>query len=307
MAPGRTRGIAFHRTNTIAAGLAVTIVEPDGQSNGHVLYCVPGGGFSRRYFDLELPGWSMAAHLAGQGFTVVCIDHPGVGESPAPADPWTLTPAVVADADAAAVGELQQQLGGIAIGVGHSMGGMLTLTAQARHHLYAGVALLGYAHSDDYERSAVGTQLSDDERSVLGDPAAIDARLVSLARQRFPDALFEPGPSGPGASTLLLGGMTVPEDARAAMKLAGSPLLACCGLASMLKCTVEDVRDLAVPTFVAFGEHDIAGNARSTASALAKCRDITLFELAGAGHNHNVAPNRAVLWDRLAWWAAGVS
>jgi pimeloyl-ACP methyl ester carboxylesterase len=306
MAPGTTRGIALRRTNRRAAGLAVTIVESARPGNGYVLYCVPGGGFSRHYFDLELPGWSMAEHLAGHGFTVVCIDHPGVGESPAPDDPWTLTPSVVADADAAAVRELQQQLGGIAIGVGHSMGGMLTVTMHARHDLYAAVALLGYAHTDDYERSAVGAQLSDDERSVLGEPAAIDERLVSLARQRFSDALFEPGPRGPGESTLLLGGMTVPEDARAAMRRASSPLLACCGLASMLKCTVDDVRDITVPTFVAFGEHDIAGNARSTASALAKCRDITIFELTGAGHNHNVAPNRVVLWDRLAWWAAGV-
>ena len=307
MAPGTTRGIASRRTNRHVAGLAVTIVEPERQSNGRVLYCLPGGGFSRRYFDLELPGWSMAAHLAGHGFTMVCIDHPGVGESPAPADPWTLTPAVVADADAAAVGELQQHLGGIAIGVGHSMGGMLTLTMQARHHLYAGVALLGYAHSDDYGHSAVGAQLSDDERSVLGDPAAIDERLELLARRRFPDALFEPGPRAPGESTLLLRGMNVPADARAALKRAASPLLACCGLASMLKCTAEDVREVAVPTFVAFGEYDIAGNARSTASALAKCHDITIFELAGAGHNHNVAPNRVALWDRLAQWAAAVS
>ena len=32
-----------------------------------------------------------------QGFVIVLIDHPGVGDSPAPADPWTLTPKVVAE------------------------------------------------------------------------------------------------------------------------------------------------------------------------------------------------------------------
>jgi hypothetical protein len=30
--------------------------------------------------------------------------------------------------------------------------------------------------------------------------------------------------------------------------------------------------------------------------------DITLFVLADAGHAHNVAPTRAVLWDRIASW-----
>jgi hypothetical protein len=31
-----------------------------------------------------------------------------------------------------------------------------------------------------------------------------------------------------------------------------------------------------------------------------------LFVLAGTGHNHNVAPDREVLWDRLASWARTV-
>jgi pimeloyl-ACP methyl ester carboxylesterase len=74
----------------------------------------------------------------------------------------------------------------------------------------------------------------------------------------------------------------------------------------MLKCTSGSVPLLDVPVLIGFGERDITGDARSTASALTRCRDITLFELAGAGHNHNVAPNRAVLWDRVAAWAQGV-
>jgi alpha-beta hydrolase superfamily lysophospholipase len=43
---------------------------------------------SRRYFDLD-NGFGMAEHVATRGFTVVCIDHPGVGDSPPPDDPWT--------------------------------------------------------------------------------------------------------------------------------------------------------------------------------------------------------------------------
>jgi pimeloyl-ACP methyl ester carboxylesterase len=294
--------MAPRRTDMEVVGLATTVVEPDGASNGKVLYCLPGGGLSRRYFDLD-GSYSMAAHLAGRGFTVVAIDHPGVGDSRAPDDPWTLTPSVVADADALAVAQLHRRLGGTAIGVGHSMGAMLTVKVQARHHPYAGLALLGYAHSDHYELTALAAHLTDEERTVIGDAEAITARLVDFAKARY----REPLPVATSArSSFLLADMPVSEEGLAAIDRSASNLLVCCGLASMLKCTLSDAGHLDVPVFVGFGERDITGNARATASALSRCPDITLFELPGSGHNHNVAPNRARLWDRLATWAEGV-
>ena len=164
--------MTLQRTRRRPPGSRRRSSSPDGQRNGRVLYCLPGGGMSRRYFDLDAPGYSMAEHLAAQGFVVVTIDHPGVGDSPPPDDPWTLTPHVVADADAAAVAELDRQLGGIPIGVGHSMGGMLTVTVQARHRPYAGLGLLGYAHSDHYELTALAAYLSDEEKAIVGNQDA---------------------------------------------------------------------------------------------------------------------------------------
>ncbi len=294
------------RTQTVAAGLAATVVEPDGadgSGNGRVLYCLPGGGMSRRYFDLDAPGYSMAEHLAAQGFVVVALDHPGVGDSPPPQDPWTLTPDVVSDADAAAVFELDRRLGGIPIGVGHSMGGMLTVTVQARQRPFAGLGLLGYAHSDRYELTALAGYLSADERAIVGDQDAIAARLVDLAKARFGIPLPK---ASTARSDFLLAGMPVPEQALAAMDRCASHMLAICGLGSMLKCTAPDVKLIDVPVFVGYGERDITGNARATGDALASCPDISLFELAGSGHNHNVAPNRTDLWDRLGVWASTV-
>ena len=288
-----------------AAGLAATIVEPTGDWNGRVLYCLPGGGMSRRYFDLEAPGFSMAEHLAEQGFFVVTIDHPGVGDSPAPADAWTLIPAVVADADAAAVTQLHEQLGGIPIGVGHSMGGMLTVLVQSRHHVYAGLGLLGFAHSDHYALTQLAALMTPEELAVIGDPDAISEQLVALSKARF----GRPLPSSTTASRrsdFLLAGMAVSEEGLTALDACSASLLACCGLGSMLKCTAPDVKELDVPVFIGCGERDIAGNVRATADALQRCPDITLFELPGSGHNHNVAPNRTVLWDRLGRWAMGI-
>ena len=58
---------------------------------------------SRRYFDLDvdatLGNYRMARHLADQGFVVVTLDHPGVGESDRPDDGYMLTPQCVADVD----------------------------------------------------------------------------------------------------------------------------------------------------------------------------------------------------------------
>lgn len=291
------------RSVVTAAGLAATVVEPIGARNGRVLYCLPGGGMSRQYFDLDADGFSMAAHLAGEGFVSVLLDHPGVGDSPVPADPWTLTPDVVAAADAAAVAELHNRLGGIAIGVGHSMGAMLTATVQARHRPYEALALLGFAQIRDYAHTALAAHLTPDERAVLGDPAELDKQLVTLAQRRFGRPLPRPTTA---RSPFLLGGMEVTEEGLAAIDRSASNLLPVCGLGAMLKCAAPHLSIVDVPVFVAFGEHDITGDARDTANALPRCPDFTVFELAGSGHNHNIAPNRAVLWRRLARWARDI-
>ena len=56
---------------------------------------------SRRYFDLA-NGFSMAEHLAARGYTVLALDHPGVGDSPPPDDPWTLSDVLLHPAQPAA-------------------------------------------------------------------------------------------------------------------------------------------------------------------------------------------------------------
>ncbi|HEX7097288.1 MAG TPA: alpha/beta fold hydrolase, partial [Acidimicrobiales bacterium] len=126
-----------------------------------VLCCVPGGGMSRRYFDLDVPAHlgehSMARALARQGFVVVTIDHPGVGESDTPDDGYELTPQRVADVNAHVVHEVRRRLhaGDLApglepittrasIGVGHSAGAVVTIHQQARHRSHDALALLGF-------------------------------------------------------------------------------------------------------------------------------------------------------------------
>src|ERR1700749_170335 len=88
----------------LGAGIEARAIAPV------MVVCLPGGGMSRRYFDLPVPGYSMAAYLAQRGILVVTLDHPGIGESDVPDDAWALTPEMVADVDAEAVRQIQRQL-----------------------------------------------------------------------------------------------------------------------------------------------------------------------------------------------------
>lgn len=134
-----------------------------------IVFCFPGGGMSRRYFDLPIPEYSLAAHLSSLGYPTVIVDHPGVGDSDTPDDPWSLTPEVVADVDAAAVKAVLKalQTGHVAkrtvvpsmvVGIGHSAGALVLLHQQARSAPFDAIGLLGWAghglpgHLDEEER-----------------------------------------------------------------------------------------------------------------------------------------------------------
>jgi alpha-beta hydrolase superfamily lysophospholipase len=282
--------------------LAVDIHEPASPGDRTVVcVCVPGGGMSRGYFDLqpppELGNYSMVRHLTDRGFVVVTVDPPAVGESDTPDDGYTLTPEVVADVDARAIEQvLARWPDAFRIGIGHSAGALLTVVQQAHHHTYGALGLLGFG-SGGHERFA----LSKDELGVGDDPDDLRAAIVELTRERF----GRPLPRGStSTSPFLLGGMDVPEPVLDALGSVKSALLGIVGLTSMIPGSVaEEMAAVDVPVFLGLGEHDIAGDPHGIPAFFGGCPDLTLFVLPGAGHNHNVAPEREVLWERLAVWA----
>ena len=267
---------------------------------------------SRRYFDLDVPArlgnYSMARHLAGRGFVVITIDPPGVGESDAPDDGYALTPGTVADVVAHAVDDLTSRLaagtiaGGlvpalpdvVTIGVGHSAGGLLTVHQQARHRTHHALVLLGF------NGDGLPSHLTDEERRYAGDPAALRVALAQLTAARFGDPL----PSGGTATSPFLVRGEPPPEALDAIGAASSAMLALVGLTSMIPGSSRDeLAAVDVPVFIGVGELDITGAAHRIPAHLPSSRDVTLFVLEAAGHNHNVAGNREVLWDRIGRWA----
>ena len=318
----------------------VTSVAPDGvhkvvadvfvpsprraSADAQVLCCLPGGGMSRQYFDLDVTGldvtgldvdlamgtYSMARHFAQQGFVVVTLDHPGVGDSDRPDDGYSLTPQCVADVNAFAIdhilgrlrdGSLRDDVAAMprlsSIGVGHSAGAGLTVYQQARHRTHRAIALLGYGGA------GLATHLNDREKELAHRPDAVVREIASLVRERF----GEPLPMQRRGSSEFLVGAPMPEAVHAALLACRTPLLALVGLSSMIPgATAPVLAQITVPVFVAHGSRDIAGSLHAVPGILPESNDITLFVLDDSGHNHNVAPTRKRLWDRLGRWARGL-
>jgi pimeloyl-ACP methyl ester carboxylesterase len=278
--------------------------------------CIPGGGINRQYFDLDVASqsgaFSMARHLAAYGDLVVTVDPPGVGGSDVPDDGYTLTSRVVAEVLAAALDGLRAELArdGFAaaevsgvvpravVGLGHSAGALLVAVQQAYHHSYDVVALLGFS------ASGLPDVLNENELRYAGRPEQFSADVKNLAKARFGSAL----PEWSNTSTGELEPGAVARQVETALAAASSRLLALVGMTAIVPGSVQpELDELRVPIFAALGEHDLGGTLDVLPRQLPACADLTLFLLEGAGHNHNVAVNRQLLWDRVVRWAISVT
>ena len=294
--------------------MAADLFVPDQAIASAFLWCcVPGGGMSRAYFDLDVPGatdsYSMARFAAERGHLVLTIDPPGVGESDSPDNGYALTPQRVARVLDVVVSEVldrlsQGQVPGVspgirleAVGVGHSAGACLVASQQAWHRTFGALALLGFSNS------GLPSVLTDEEAAFINRPEELVAALPDLVRARFGMAL--PEGSSAESEMLLVGAHS--SEARAAAARAGSRLLGLVGLTCLVPGSIRPQLDqIDVPTFVAVGEHDIAGPASALPGQMPACPDLTLVTLPGVGHNHNVTKARLELWDRLERWVMSV-
>ena len=285
--------------------LAADLYVPDGVESAPLLVCFPGGGMNRVYFDLPegLPGeWSMARYLADHfGIAVAVVDHPGVGESSVPEDPYILNPRVVAEVDHGAMSELVAHAMDLFeptrfIGLGHSMGALIVAHAQWHHRSFDAVAFLGFGGA------GLPEYLNRAELSYANNYERLEPVLAELVRERFGTALV------PGSSTS--SDMLNPGTLSAARQLlasASGPLLALCGLASMVPGSSNAaLASIEVPVFIGLGETDIAGDIKEVVALLTAASSVETFVLAGAGHNHSISKNRTDLWDALGKWVVAL-
>jgi pimeloyl-ACP methyl ester carboxylesterase len=285
----------------------------DPEVEHHVFFCLAGGKCSTGYFDLRpdgIDGYSMAAHLVEHGQIVVAFDHLGIGASSGVEDIMRVTPWVAAAANDKAHRYVLEALRSgtvtpdilpldstVAIGVGHSMGGMLLCIEQANFAFFDAIATFG--HGGD----GLPGFLTEDELHWTPDLPDAEGRLVELTRIR--------ADAEPQTSHRLLPGSFLPRDlpdsVRAAFVKQQTDLLLTCGLMSMIPGgTDREKSSVTTPVFLALGDHDLTKDLTGSVAHYSASPDITLYVLYDSPHCHNQAHTRVELWNRLLGWACSL-
>jgi pimeloyl-ACP methyl ester carboxylesterase len=296
-------------TETVLRGWAIAPSEVDTGVPLTIAYCLAGGTCTTGYFDLDgegLQGYSMGEYLARRGTVVVALDHPGIGASSEVDDLFLVTPDITAAAHHAAVEKIERMiLSGslfdelpapsdvVRAGIGHSMGGVFLTIQQAHHQTFDVVCSLGAAGG------GLPEVLVDSEREILcGVPWDQDLdRYVECARARFgPNSEIEQRSPATG---MFISDRVLPEVLEAFVQQTTS-LLPVGGLVAMVPGSFDkDKAAINTPVLLAFGEYDIGAGIEGTPGQFQNASRVSTFQLAGAGHCHNLEPNRVQLWDAI--------
>jgi pimeloyl-ACP methyl ester carboxylesterase len=280
------------------ASLAATYYPArNGSAPPAVLVCLPGGTYSREYWDFNVvghSGYSFADFATGKGYAVLTIDPLGTGESSQPTRDFDF--ADIAAALACAVSALPAATGNDApaIAVAHSLGGYLAITQQALFPGYAGLAILGCTNQHV-------AQLNLDPAVIIR-AATADGR-AALAREIL-SVLAEPYFEGPREHMQSWFHLDdVPADVVAADAVtAKSVVPRIFGTAMIPGVVAEHAALIDVPVFLGYGVVDVSPDPRAEAAHYRSSPDITTVVLADSAHCHNMASSRLRLWQRLLDW-----
>ncbi len=304
-------------TNTLSATVHVPSPEHGGPPRA-VLVCWPGGSYSRAYWDMHVPGhpgYSFAEHMSDRGFLVIAVDPLGVGSSSRPADVGAVTLETMGAAAAEfvrqlrtllAAGRLDSRLAPLEdvpfVAVGHSLGGCLAIVEQALHGSYDAVVNLGFTHGGK-EIIEGGPPSGPDQGAAAPMQVAIDQAKAFLATGW--DAGYGLAPRAPHHGWLHAADVPAEVIAADDEKACAWPRQSYVG-ALLAGHSAAYAGRLTCPVLVAFGDRDVPERPHDDVTFYRASQDVTLLVLAGSAHSHNFAATRAVLWDRLAAWAAVV-
>ncbi len=285
------------------ASLAATYYPVRGAAaTGAVLVCLPGGTYSREYWDLTIPGhrgYSFAEFATANGYAVVTIDPLGTGESSKPVRDFDFSD--IAATLECAVSALPALTGdhGTPVAVAHSLGGYLAIVQQSLFSSYAGLAVLGCTNQHvaplNLDPAFVARSATPQGRAEL-------AQEILAA---LPQAYFE-GPRQHLQSWFHLA--DVPADVVAADSITAKSVVPRVFGTAMIPGVVADhAARIDVPVLVGYGAVDVSPDPRAEARLYSNSPDITTLVLADSAHCHNMASSRNRLWRRLLAWAAMVA
>ncbi len=278
-----------------------------------VIFAFPGGGAARGMYCMEAPtttAHSQARWHAERGIIFVACDHVGTGGSSHPDPELLRSPHEIAWANGAAVqtvlgllseNTINPDFGAVhdptVIGVGHSMGGNLTILLQAHREVFDAIGILGY--------SAFHT--------TLPTPPGFEPRPEKRPPRGHPPEGLDLSDRGPNLQ--LVRRYTNRWDAEEAaeikrhewdLPLASPTRPPAADFMNGAGVVAEEASWISVPVFLGFGERDVTRNAWEEPRYYWRARDITLAVVPRMSHGLNSAATRELLWRRLHHWALGV-
>ena len=284
--------------------VASIFLPPPGRRPQDVLICLPGGTYDSHYWHLGEAGYSFAERLTGHGHIVVALDHLGVGGS----SNWAGGPlglerlarndeVAIAHVRAAVnAGELAQGLPPLDlpfVGIGHSMGALLTLIVQARSRPFEAVVLLGYSVIASRLPGAVEESVETVERRLRADAGNHpDSHHGFIGREALRD--FFHAPDVPVRIIAADDRVMSRVPFRAIAELTQP------GVATAFAQSVD------VPVLLGFGDTDVSPDPQAEPACYPRSRDVSVAVLEGSHHCHNLSERREDLWELVAAWLSKV-
>ena len=284
-----------------------------------VIFAVPGGGYSRAYFDMHFEGhsgYSQAEYHTDHSLILIALDPIGVGDSTI-SHLEAITLEMLGDSYDCAVREIVQHLEGgtladgfpaikdaVKIGIGQSMGGCVTILAQGRKATFDAISPLGYSaiHTVLPQRSeedrdagiATYTQRRDE------DPAKLS---IADSSKQIRDYVY-PFHWEDEPKDILDADMAGGYPLRKSAPAFGSMTIPNCAIVMMSPgCVAPEAAAITVPVLIAVGERDVCPTPHAEPSAYPQSRDVSLFITPNMAHMHNFASTRKILWQRIEDWA----
>jgi pimeloyl-ACP methyl ester carboxylesterase len=305
------------------AHTAVSIfVPPSIGDDAVVAFGFPGGGYNRGYFDLAAglpgPGGSSEARWhAERDWWYVACDHLGVGGS-SHLDPELLTIETLAAANDATVHAVCERIeaGTVAdtlppvnvstrLGFGQSMGGCLTIVAQARHRTFDGIGVLGYSAIHTVLPTPAGSSADQPNLSRVSDELDIASTSAAIG-----DAVFRYAFHWEDVPTEIvdLDLQQYPLRDHAAVPAWGRHAVPPPSAITMLSpgAVAAEAAEVDVPVLIACGERDVVPDTHAEPTAYAS-RDVCMFVVPRMAHMHNFAGTRELLWRRIHNWGDRVA
>lgn len=271
-----------------------------------VLVCLPGGTYTRSYWDLAVPGragYSFAEDMAARGHVVAALDNLGTGASHRPPNGADVTVELWGRAAAEVARQLRERLRPdhgddlVLVGVGHSMGGYAVIAQQAAGGDFDAVAILGTSNqpmAGVYSTEA-GAPPPEEQHRALVD------QMVGSAH----DGYLQPDRESLRALFHLA---DVPPDVLAADDAPATQVPVGAAAAAVEPGAFHEAAGkITAPVLLAFGEVDVSPSPHTEVAAYSASDDVRLVVLEGSAHCHNAATTRQVLWDRLAGWIAEIA